>query len=96
MRRGLVPESGGVRCAASGQWGNAGRNSITGRAVLAECSMARTFRLSDRFNADLRIDATNALNHVDLSKLEYHDFTARSSGFRCRPMRCAACKPPYE
>ena len=26
-------------------------------------SMARTFRLSDRYSADLRIDATNALNH---------------------------------
>ena len=25
---------------------------------------ARTFRLSDRFNLDLRVDATNALNHV--------------------------------
>ena len=26
--------------------------------------MARTFRLGDRWNADLRFDATNALNHV--------------------------------
>ncbi len=25
---------------------------------------ARTFRLSDRLNADFRLDATNALNHV--------------------------------
>lgn len=26
--------------------------------------MGRTFRLKDRFNLDLRIDSTNALNHV--------------------------------
>ena len=26
--------------------------------------MQRTFRLNDRYSADLRIDATNALNHV--------------------------------
>jgi len=26
--------------------------------------MARTFRLNDRLNADFRLDATNALNHV--------------------------------
>jgi hypothetical protein len=25
--------------------------------------MARTFRLNDRYSADLRIDAANALNH---------------------------------
>jgi hypothetical protein len=26
--------------------------------------MGRTFRLSDKFNLDLRVDAANALNHV--------------------------------
>jgi hypothetical protein len=26
--------------------------------------MARTFRVTDRISADLRFDATNALNHV--------------------------------
>jgi hypothetical protein len=26
--------------------------------------LGRTFRVSDRFNLDLRVDATNALNHV--------------------------------
>ncbi len=49
----------------SGQWGNAGRNSITGPAqFVLIAGMGRTFRLSDRLNGDLRIDATNALNHV--------------------------------
>jgi len=27
-------------------------------------SLGRTFRVSDRFNLDLRLDSTNALNHV--------------------------------
>jgi hypothetical protein len=50
---------------AAGEWGSAGRNSITGPAQFAlDVSMGRTFRLKDRFNLDLRIDSTNALNHV--------------------------------
>jgi len=48
-----------------GQWGNAGRDSITGPAqVTLSASLGRTFRVSDRFNLDLRVDSTNALNHV--------------------------------
>ena len=48
-----------------GQWGNAGRDSITGPAQLTlNASLGRTFRVSDRFNLDLRVDSTNALNHV--------------------------------
>jgi carboxypeptidase family protein len=48
-----------------GQWGNAGRSSITGPAQFTlNVSVGRTFRLSDRFNLDLRVDAANALNHV--------------------------------
>jgi trimeric autotransporter adhesin len=50
---------------ASGQWGNAGRNSITGPAQLTVlASMGRTFRVGDRLSADLRIDSSNPLNHV--------------------------------
>ena len=49
----------------SGSWGNAGRNSITGPSqFVMNASLSRTFRLGDRFNADLRLDATNVLNHV--------------------------------
>jgi hypothetical protein len=49
---------------ASGRWGNAGRNTITGpNQFTLNGSMSRTFRLSDRYSADLRIDAANALNH---------------------------------
>jgi hypothetical protein len=48
-----------------GQWGNAGRSSITGPAQFTlNASLGRTFRLGDRFNLDLRVDSTNALNHV--------------------------------
>jgi len=48
-----------------GQWGNAGRNTITGPAEFAlNATMGRTFRLKDRLNLDVRLDATNALNHV--------------------------------
>lgn len=49
----------------AGQWGNAGRNTITGPAQFTmNATMGRTFRLRDRLNLDLRFDATNALNHV--------------------------------
>ena len=49
----------------AGQWGNAGRNSITGPMQFSlNASIGRTFRLKDRLNLDLRVDSTNALNHV--------------------------------
>lgn len=47
-----------------GLWGNAGRNTITGPGQLTmNVSLGRTFRWGDRFYADLRVDANNALNH---------------------------------
>ncbi len=49
---------------ALGRWGNAGRNSITGPSqVIMNASLARTFRTGDRWSLDLRVDASNALNH---------------------------------
>ncbi|MBI3208324.1 MAG: TonB-dependent receptor [Candidatus Solibacter usitatus] len=49
----------------SGRWGNAGRNSITGPSqFVLNASLARTFRSTDRISADLRFDASNALNKV--------------------------------
>jgi hypothetical protein len=49
---------------APDQWGNAGRNSLTGPAQFSlNASAGRTFRWGDHLNADLRVDATNALNH---------------------------------
>ncbi|MGH9628229.1 MAG: TonB-dependent receptor, partial [Bryobacteraceae bacterium] len=50
------------------QWGNAGRNSITGPAqFLLNASLGRTFRLNDRFNLDLRVDSINAFNRVNFT-----------------------------
>jgi hypothetical protein len=49
----------------AGQWGNARVDSITGPNQFSlNGTMARTFRLHDRFNLDARVDATNLLNHV--------------------------------
>jgi len=49
---------------APGQWGNAGRNTITGPEVFSlNASAQRTFRINDRFSATLRIDSVNTLNH---------------------------------
>ncbi len=49
----------------SGQWGSAGRNSITGPAQFTlNGALGRTFRLTDRYNLDLRVNSTNLLNHV--------------------------------
>jgi trimeric autotransporter adhesin len=50
---------------AAGHYGNAGRDSITGPYQFSmNASLSRTFRLTDRLNLDLRVDATNVLNHV--------------------------------
>jgi len=50
---------------AAGQWGDAGRNSITGPAQLVlNASLGRAFRWKDRFHIDLRFDSNNVLNHV--------------------------------
>jgi hypothetical protein len=50
---------------APGEWGNAGRDSITGPGQFAlNSSIGRTFRLGARLNADWRLDATNVLNTV--------------------------------
>jgi hypothetical protein len=48
----------------SGQWGTAGRNSITGpNQVTLDTSVNRTFRPNARFFLDFKVAATNMLNH---------------------------------
>ena len=48
-----------------GQWGTAGRNSVTGPdALTLNTSLLRTFRLHGRYSLDARVDADNVLNHV--------------------------------
>jgi len=54
-----------VALAPLGQYGNAGRDTITGPIQFTlNASLGRTFRLKDRYSLNLRVDATNALNHV--------------------------------
>jgi hypothetical protein len=48
---------------ASGQWGNAGRNSVTGPSQFTfNAGVARTFQWTERVSFDWRLDATNMLN----------------------------------
>ena len=50
---------------AAGQWGNAGRNTITGPMTFGlNGSLGRNFRVAERKSIALRFDAQNALNHV--------------------------------
>ncbi|HTV14900.1 MAG TPA: carboxypeptidase regulatory-like domain-containing protein [Acidobacteriaceae bacterium] len=50
---------------ASGAWGDARRDSVIGPDVFTfDSSMARTFRLRGTRSLDVRVDATNPLNHV--------------------------------
>jgi hypothetical protein len=51
---------------ATGTFGNAGRNTIAGPSSFSlNGSVGRVFRLGERRSADLRFEATNALNHVN-------------------------------
>lgn len=53
---------------APGAWGTARRDSIEGPDRFGlNFSLARTFRLHDRYNLDARLDSTNILNHVTYS-----------------------------
>jgi hypothetical protein len=48
----------------TGQWGTASRNSITGPSQFSlDSSVNRTFRPNARFFLDLKVSATNMLNH---------------------------------
>lgn len=50
---------------APGQWGNAGRNTIEGPSQFGlNASLQRSFAVRGGLTANLRLDATNALNHV--------------------------------
>ena len=55
---------------AAGQWGSAGRNSITGPAQFGlNAGVTRTWPLGERLSLDWRIDATNLLNRVTYSAI---------------------------
>jgi uncharacterized membrane protein YgcG len=49
----------------AGNWGNAGRNSITGpKQFVVNASLGRTFRATERISTDFRLEANNVLNYV--------------------------------
>jgi hypothetical protein len=53
---------------AAGQWGDAGRNSITGPGQFTlNSSLQRTFRPHGKLYLDLRVDSTNTLNHPEFT-----------------------------
>src|SRR5262249_8728865 len=55
---GLHLNPAAVAAPASGEWGNAGRNSITGPSQFTmNVSMGRTFQVNDRWSLDFRLDA---------------------------------------
>lgn len=48
----------------TGQWGNAGRNSIRGPATFTiNMALARTLRVHGNYSVDLRLESDNVLNH---------------------------------
>jgi hypothetical protein len=50
---------------ASGEWGNAGRNSIRGPATFTmDAALARTLRIRGNYSLDVRLQADNVLNHA--------------------------------
>jgi hypothetical protein len=64
---GFFLNSAAFHAPAPGQFGNAGRNSITGPSQFAlTASLGRSFPWHDRYNIDVRLDATNALNRVTI------------------------------
>ena len=67
---------------AAGQWGNAGRNSIVGPSQFAlSASLGRSFPWRDRYNIDVRLDATNVLNHVTFKSWNTTVTSAQTSTF---------------
>ncbi|HXR97293.1 MAG TPA: TonB-dependent receptor [Terriglobales bacterium] len=55
----------------AGQFGTAGRNSITGpNQFFLNASMQRSFQATDRITATLRFDAMNVLNHANFPSLD--------------------------
>ncbi len=64
-----------------GQWGTAGRDSITGPNQFSlNASMQRGFRVHDRYNLTAQIDAINVLNHVTFAGWNTTVPTISSSG----------------
>jgi len=78
------PTSGPFALPACGTVGNAGRNSYWGpRAFTDDMSIAKNFKISERFNAQFRMDAFNVFNHPVL------DFSSQDG--QATEGRCVDC-----
>ena len=78
---------------APGRWGNAGRNSITGPSQFSlNASLTRTFRVNERVNMDLRVDANNVLNQVTFPSWNT-TLTSSQFGLPVRPNAMRTIQP---
>jgi trimeric autotransporter adhesin len=67
---GFYANPAAYRVPAVGQWGTAGRNSVTGPAQFGlNAGVTRSFPWGSRLNLDWRVDATNILNRVTYSSV---------------------------
>jgi hypothetical protein len=58
------PTSGSFSASACGTHGNIGRNTLTGpRGWTSDMSVAKNFHVTERWNAQFRMDAINVFNH---------------------------------
>ena len=63
--QGLFLNPAAYRKPLNGEFGNAGRNTITGPSQFSlNASLTRTFQMGERWNMDLQMTANNVLNHV--------------------------------
>jgi hypothetical protein len=59
------------RLPSAGEWGDAGRNSITGPSQLTmNAGLGRSFLMSERVTLDWRLDANNILNTVNYTSID--------------------------
>jgi hypothetical protein len=73
----------------AGQWGTAGRNSITGPGQFSFTSqLARTFRPHGKWYLDVKVDSTNTFNHATFTSW-YNDVESTEFGLpvSTNPMR---------
>jgi hypothetical protein len=65
---GLLFNTAAFSAPLSGDWGNAGRNTIPGPTTFSlNGSLGRIFRIGERRSADLQFQAQNLLNHVTIT-----------------------------
>jgi hypothetical protein len=65
---GLLFNTAAFSAPLAGEWGNAGRNTISGPTTFSlNGSLGRIFRFGERRSADLQFQAQNLLNRVTIT-----------------------------